>query len=124
MAQDNLFLQGAGWTLRTFTRSNTATQIIILYVVFSIFAIPMGAVDLWKNVSLGTFVIFLFLWVFIPSRLSSEEHTYQMKKLELGSKENRLLEAEEGIIYQPQALSEPKKQITHKSRVVVTAKKP
>ncbi len=115
--RDNFLVKGWGWAIGTFTKSSAATPVLVLYLFFSFFSLPLKAIDLWLEMSKWFIAVFLFLLVFAPNRLRSEGYNLKAKRIEtLGAKGKPLLEAEEGVIYQPQALPKPKKQIAGKSQ--------
>lgn len=109
--QDNFFLQGLGWTIKTISRSSAATPVLIFYILFSFFSFALQTSDLWKTITPWFVIVFLFLLIFMPNRLRSENYNLEMKRIGLGAK-GKPLEAGEVISYQPlnqKKLSLPKR---------------
>lgn len=98
---DKWLIKGLGWVVGFTTRSNASNPLITLLVIIGFFSWLFKSVTFFYIVASLIVEALIIAFFFLPERLRSEKHIYDMKRLSLGDKENELSTTEIGEIYQP-----------------------
>lgn len=99
---DKWLIKGLGWAVGITTRSSASAPLITLLVIISFFCLLFKAITFFYIIASLIAVSLLIAFFFLPQRLQSEKHIFDMKKLSLlGDKDNELNTEDAGEIYQP-----------------------